>query len=191
MNKDEPMDRKIFLKMGLLKVAEPFVAMIEAKVKEATKKRVLRPPGAIEELSFLAKCTRCDDCIDACHQKAIKHAGEFDSLAVGTPIIVPNETPCYLCDDFVCIKACKEGALVMVEREKVKMGLASIDTKRCHKWEGIDPMCDYCFDRCPLKGEAIVMYDGCPKIDEKKCVGCGICGYVCPADPKAIIVKPM
>ncbi|MBI5682790.1 MAG: 4Fe-4S dicluster domain-containing protein [Deltaproteobacteria bacterium] len=191
MDKNEVMDRKTFLKMGFLKVAEPFVAMVESKVKEATKRRVLRPPGAIEEVAFLTKCTRCDDCVTACHQKAIKHASEYDGLAAGTPIVVPNEMPCYLCDEFVCITACIEGALQMVKREEVKMGIAAINTKRCHRWAGIDPMCDYCFDRCPLKGKAICLDDKGPEIDDKKCAGCGICEYVCPSDPKAVIVTPL
>ena len=191
MDKNEIMDRKTFLKMGFLKVAEPFVAMVESKVKEATKRRALRPPGAIDEISFLGKCTRCDDCITACHQHAIKQAAEFDTLAAGTPIIVPNETPCYLCDDLPCITACKEEALLMVKKEDVKMGLAAINTERCHRWKGIDPMCDYCFDRCPLKGKAIYLDDRGPEIDDKQCAGCGICEYICPSDPKAVIVTPI
>ncbi|MBI5892519.1 MAG: 4Fe-4S dicluster domain-containing protein [Deltaproteobacteria bacterium] len=191
MDKNETMDRKTFLKKGLFAVAQPFVSMIESKVRDATKRRAVRPPGAIDEVSFLGKCTRCDDCVKACHQNAIKHAGEFDGLAVGTPIIVPSETPCYLCDDFVCIKACKEEALLMVKKEDVRMGLASIDTKKCNRWADIDPMCDYCFDRCPLKGRAIFMDNRGPEIDDKKCAGCGICEYVCPADPKAVNVMPV
>lgn len=191
MDKNQSMDRKTFLKMGFLKIAEPFVAMVENKVREATKRRVLRPPGAVEEISFLTKCTRCDDCITACHQYAIKHAAEFDGLAVGTPVIVPNETPCYLCNDFPCITACKEEALLTVNKEDVRMGLAAINIERCHRWKGIDPMCDYCFDRCPLKGSAIYLDDKGPEIDDKRCAGCGICEYVCPADPKAVIVTPL
>lgn len=191
MDKNEILDRKTFLKKGLFAVVEPFVSMIENKVKEATKRRVLRPPGAVDEVSFLGKCTRCDDCIKACHQHAIKHAGEFDSLAVGTPMIVPNEAPCYLCDDFACIKACKEDALLMVAREDVRMGLASINVERCHRWKGIDPMCDYCFERCPLKGRAIIMNDCGPEISGDKCAGCGVCEYVCPSDPKAAVVMPI
>ncbi|HBO84566.1 MAG TPA: nitrate reductase [Deltaproteobacteria bacterium] len=191
MDNNEAMDRKTFLKMGFLKVAKPFVTMIETKVKEATKRRSLRPPGAIDEISFLGKCTRCDDCIKSCHQNAIKQATEFDSLAVGTPIIVPNETPCYLCDEFVCITACKTGALQMVKREDVRMGLAVLNQKHCHRWAGMDPMCDYCFDRCPLKGRAIIIDDMGPEIDDKRCAGCGLCEYVCPADPKAVVIIPL
>jgi NAD-dependent dihydropyrimidine dehydrogenase PreA subunit len=28
-----------------------------------------------------------------------------------------------------------------------------------------------------------------PVVDQKKCVGCGICENVCPVDPAAIVVK--
>jgi NAD-dependent dihydropyrimidine dehydrogenase PreA subunit len=29
-----------------------------------------------------------------------------------------------------------------------------------------------------------------PVVNEKKCVGCGVCEHVCPADPAAISVIP-
>lgn len=191
MDKNGLMDRKTFLKRGLLTIAEPFATLIEDKVKEVTKRRVLRPPGAIEEVAFLAECTRCDECIKACHQNAIRQATEVDSLAIGTPVIVPSETPCYLCDDMVCIKACPTNALQMVPRERIKMGVANVKEKLCHRWGGRDVFCDYCFDRCPFKGKAIVFDMGGPEVIEGRCVGCGMCEYVCPADPKAIVVVPV
>ncbi|MBI5287136.1 MAG: 4Fe-4S dicluster domain-containing protein [Deltaproteobacteria bacterium] len=188
---EDMMNRKTFLMKGFLKVAEPIVEMIADRVKEVTKRRVLRPPGAIEEVAFLAECTRCDECIKACHQGAVRRATELDSLAIGTPIIVPSEVPCYLCDELPCIKACPTKALELVPREKVKIGVAKVKEKLCHKWGGKDVFCDYCFDRCPFKGKAILFDMGGPQVDEKRCTGCGICEYFCPADPKAIVVMPI
>ena len=95
----------------------------------------LRPPGAIEETEFLSLCTRCDECIKACPAKAIKRSNGLMDVAVGTPIIVPKENPCVLCNGLLCIAACKEGALKPVEHvNKVRMGVAEIDQSRCLAW---------------------------------------------------------
>jgi len=48
---------------------------------------VLRPPGAIDEATFLAECTRCEDCIEACPHDAIVRAPARLRDAAGTPII--------------------------------------------------------------------------------------------------------
>lgn len=138
----------------------------------------LRPPGAIEEAEFLSRCTRCDECIKACPAKAIKRSQGLTDIAIGTPIIMPKENPCVLCNGLVCIAACKEGALKPVESvEKVAMGIAKINQSRCLAWEGQD--CQMCFIKCPLQGDALYQEDGKPVINAEKCVGCGVCEYIC------------
>ena len=36
---------------------------------------ILRPPGAVPEEEFLAKCTKCGLCVEACPYKALLLAG--------------------------------------------------------------------------------------------------------------------
>jgi len=67
---------------------------------------LIRPPGALDELSFLSACTRCDKCIEACPQDALIKADAKTGLAVGTPHIDPRRTPCFLCTELPCITAC-------------------------------------------------------------------------------------
>ena len=142
------------------------------------KTSFLRPPGAVEENEFLSLCTRCDECIKACPAKAIKRYEGLSDIALGTPVIVPKENPCVLCNGLLCISACKEGALKPVENiSDVKMGVASINKSHCFAWEGQD--CQLCFIKCPLQGDAIYQDDGKPVINNEKCVGCGICEYTC------------
>ncbi|MEE9165139.1 MAG: 4Fe-4S dicluster domain-containing protein [Nitrospinota bacterium] len=152
-------------------------ASAKEKIPAKTFKKVdfLRPPGAVEEESFLKLCTRCDDCINACPHHSIKRASERD--VEGTPVIFPREMPCYLCEDLSCIKACKTDALIPVERERVKMGVAKIKKKRCLAWA--DQPCQYCVTKCPFSEEAIYLDDFKPVIREEKCTGCGICEQVC------------
>lgn len=165
-------------------------------VKELAKEKVgtrkyLRPPGAVEELTFNTLCTRCDECIKVCPHMAIRGAGPDMGLALGSPIIVPREKPCYLCEDFPCIKACKEGALVMpAKREEVRMGLATIDKEKCIAGGFIN--CQSCVIACPIVG-AIEMIEGRPVIHEELCTGCGLCENTCLTvnNACAIRVRPL
>ncbi|MGQ3684102.1 MAG: 4Fe-4S dicluster domain-containing protein [Candidatus Loosdrechtia sp.] len=138
----------------------------------------LRPPGAVEEPEFLSLCSRCDECIKICPAKAIKRSGGLADIAIGTPVIIPKENPCVLCNGLLCITACKEGALKPVDGvDKVKIGIAKINQPHCLAWEGQD--CQLCFIKCPLQGDAIYQEDGKPVINPEKCTGCGICEHVC------------
>lgn len=149
--------------------------------------RSLRPPGALPEAEFLATCTRCTACQDACPYESVRRLGpEFGDKA-GTPVIIPDESPCYLCEDMPCITACEPRALRPVPRHDVAMGLAVMDLKACYVAQG--QPCDYCVARCPLGPEAIQFNDrGLPEVRELGCTGCGVCAYLCPA--KAIAITP-
>ena len=151
-------------------------------VKELAKEKManrqyLRPPGAVEELAFVTRCTRCDECIKVCPHIAIRGAGPDMGLALGSPVIIPREKPCYLCEDFPCIKACKESALIMpAKKEEVRMGLATIDKEKCIAGGFIN--CQSCVIACPIIG-AVEMVEGKPVIHEELCTGCGLCENTC------------
>ncbi|MFA7348399.1 MAG: 4Fe-4S dicluster domain-containing protein [Desulfurivibrionaceae bacterium] len=153
-------------------------------------KQFLRPPGAVGEPEFLGRCIRCGKCALACPYRAIRIAGLLDGLEVmGTPIIRARQSPCYLC--LKCVPGCPSGALDsrVKKREQVRMGVARINKKECLTWQGT--FCRSCYDHCPLFNEAITMDSELrPVVNEKKCVGCGICEHVCPADSAAITVTP-
>lgn len=59
------------------------------------------------------------------------------------------------------------------------MGRAEILQSRCHNYTG-GIMCSTCYDRCPLRGSAVVLKDGLIPEISAECVGCGVCEYVCP-----------
>ncbi|MDH4101239.1 MAG: 4Fe-4S dicluster domain-containing protein [Nitrospirota bacterium] len=185
---DSPIDRKTFLRQGFFMMLKPLAGALEENVQKMTRE-VLRPPGALPELEFLAECTKCDLCMKACHQGAIRIADESYGLAIGTPIIVARETPCYLCDDMTCITACPTPALQPLDRREVRMGTAVINTKSCFAYQG--QACDYCYARCPFPDEAIFMQDGkVPVVVPEKCTGCGICEHFCVTTTPAIRIIP-
>ncbi len=153
-------------------------------------KRFIRPPGAVGSKEFLSLCTRCDECVKACPHYSIRKLNKDFDIADGTPIVLPEETPCYLCDDFPCIKACKEGALRGVnDKEDVKMGKAYINNSNCMAWGA--QFCEHCVRNCPVPG-ALYLDEGRPIVRRDRCVGCGICENICNTvnQPLAIRVVP-
>jgi MauM/NapG family ferredoxin protein len=149
----------------------------------------LRPPGAVDEDDFLRKCIRCRRCEEVCPYDSIIMAHGEHGQKVGTPFIYARRIPCYLC--MKCTEVCPTQALLPIkkeEKEKVKMGLAKIDTTTCLAYNGI--ICRACYERCPIYREAITLENEMyPVVHPEHCVGCGICENVCPNDPPSIIVK--
>ncbi len=149
------------------------------------KTRFLRPPGARPEAEFLARCLHCGQCVDVCPYGCITVRMSLSPFRSGTPQIDPQLSPCYLC--MRCCSVCPSEALENVSIDKVKMGEARLEKGKCHTWEGFI-LCRSCFERCPLKGNAIVLEKGMYPVITEKCAGCGICEHVCPT--RAITTMP-
>lgn len=167
----------------------------------------LRPPGAIEEEKFVQACIKCGKCVEACPYDTLKLASVNDDKGLGTPYFEPRKTPCYLCTNYPCTKACPSGALLVENLQKEakpniensKMGLAIIHKESCIAFNGIQ--CDACYRACPLMGKAIVLekdrneFTGKhanlkPVVNSDTCTGCGICEQVCVVEKAAIYVLP-
>lgn len=191
------MDRKKFLKRGWMRLLLPLLA--EAEEDEwlpprdrAGERPLLRPPGAIPEPDFLSTCHRCGTCVEACPADAIRFAEEGEGLAAGTPIIVAAAAPCVVCDALACMANCPSGALRLVPKESIRMGVARVEPDNCLAWNGADPGCRACVEMCPFAGSAIsVEAERGPVVHEAACTGCGLCEFYCPAGKTAILVEPI
>jgi ferredoxin-type protein NapG len=179
--------RRQFLKdsvISVAKAAHEFVKHKEApREKAETPPRTdwLRPPGAVEEGLFLERCTRCGDCAKVCPYGSIG----FDQRD-GTPVVFPDQVPCYLCEDFPCIAACATDALSSVaRREEVRMGQAVVSHRDCTAGQG----CHACVSKCPMGALEMDFESMRLMVTIDRCVGCGICESVCKTVNDRIAIK--
>jgi len=184
--------RRTFLRLvAQFSAAGVLVGFIPSYVRSL--KSPVRPPGAVEEDLFLARCLRCGRCLEVCPTGAITLSGVEDGLmAVGTPTVDALRGPCEAfagrCDGLLpCVRSCPSGALQW--GRGIKIGSAEIDRSLCIAWKR-NGGCLVCKEVCPVP-EAIQVGEKKPHFNPDACIGCGRCVYACPAEPKALKVTSM
>lgn len=141
------------------------------------KRGVLRPPGSLPEKEFLARCTKCQKCLQVCHMRVITPLPLSAGFpAAGTPAVSYRNGYCDLC--MKCVDVCPYGAIRHIGKEETSIGVAVIVKKYCIAWDWVG--CVACVDRCPLKAIELDEVKR-PFIIKEKCNGCGECEVVCPA----------
>ncbi len=186
--------------------------LLRATTSEASPEAI-RPPGALPEDAFLARCVRCGACINACPTSALQPSLTTAGLeGLYTPVLVPRhgwcEPSCTRCG-----QVCPSGAIAPLTTDTkgwtrtgtaaapVKVGTAFFDWGRCLPWAMATP-CIVCEEVCPTSPKAITLepYDavradgrtvrvGRPRLDPDRCVGCGLYEAKCPvAAPAAVRV---
>jgi len=168
---------------------------------EGADLRLIRPPGALPEDEFLARCVKCGACMKVCPTNAL-HPSWTRAGAEGlwTPVLVPRigycEPSCTLCG-----QVCPTGAITQLTEARktgrdgsppVKLGTAFYDRGRCLPW-AMETPCIVCEEWCPTSPKAIHLSnvevtrrDGSvlklqrPSVDPEQCIGCGSCEHACP-----------
>ena len=157
--------------------------------------RLIRPPGAVPEEDFLARCIACGNCMKACPSNALQPCATGDGFTrLFTPKLVPRigacDSRCLLCGN-----VCPTGAIRRVpgdEKPYVKMGTAVIDTHRCIAWEQ-NRECLVCDEVCPwnaIEPRLVQTMTGpfrVPVVREELCTGCGMCEMRCPVSGRGAI----
>jgi len=157
--------------------------------------RLLRPPGALPEKSFLTKCVRCGACMKVCLTNTLQPCLWESGLdGLWSPRILPRLAGCdQICN--LCGQVCPTGAirdLPLEEKRNAKLGTAVIDRERCLVWAE-DKLCLICDEQCPYNAIVFKWQDGFrkPFVVANKCNGCGFCEEKCPVrGESAIIVTP-
>lgn len=179
------------LRSAALAAASAWTGPAAAPARRPARRSVVRPPGAVEEARFLELCTRCDDCIRACPELVIRKAGrELGAGWEGTPVVIPAENPCVLCDGLPCVAACAPRALRPPAFGRGRLGLAVVDAERCYMGRG--QPCDYCVKACPTVPKAIAVGERgrAAVVRPDVCTGCGECAQLCPANALVIEALP-
>jgi ferredoxin-type protein NapG len=176
-------NRRDLLRSAVGDWLERLVAQTEERV---IQRRYFRPPGALPEMGFLAACTRCGACADACPPHAIIKVPSDGGLAAATPHIEPSVQPCIACPTMPCVAACPTGALSPTANgwSGYRLGVIEFRPERCITYKG--SACRVCADACPV-GEAALTIDeaGHPVLRAEGCVGCGVCVRVCVTTPSS------
>jgi ferredoxin-type protein NapG len=173
-----------------------------SKQTSALPAYAIRPPGALDEDSFLGACIRCGLCVRDCPYDTLRLAELGEQIALGTPYFLARDIPCEMCEDIPCVKACPTSALdnELTDIDKSRMGLAVlIDQETCLNFLGL--RCDVCYRVCPLIDEAITLEmlhnkrSGkhalfLPVVHSEHCTGCGKCEHACVLEIAAIKVYP-
>jgi len=129
---------------------------------------LIRPPGALDEERFLARCIRCGQCMRICPgniiQPALLEAGVQGlwtpavNYRIGRSGCQPN---CIACGQ-ICPTAAirplsldeKQGAGDFAAQGPIRMGTAFVDRGRCLPW-AMDRPCLVCHELCPVSPKAI------------------------------------
>jgi ferredoxin-type protein NapG len=207
----QPMNRRRFFREGLRELLKPLANAIEPLTEAARQlgeieqlgntiggavasaRRVplniaLRPPGALEETLVRETCSRCGECVRVCPAQCIKI--DADGIrAQGAPYIDADEMPCVVCDGLQCMHVCPTGALVPTILADIDMGTAQWHPDTCVRMTRGES-CTLCIDKCPVGSFAIELIDNKIVVKENGCIGCGVCQFECPTNPKSIVVIP-
>lgn len=192
------MDRRSFFKSIADKASETSVETVAKKVNRRAANWI-RPPYALDEADFLSACSRCNRCVEACpHQVIFKLPERLGAQIASTPALDLLKKGCHQCEDWPCVNACEDKALVLPEiseteeneakLELPKMARAEINAKACLPYSGVE--CDACVDSCPVPS-ALTWDMTLPNINLLVCTGCGMCREACIVDPKAINIKSL
>jgi ferredoxin len=141
---------------------------LSGKVGPNWSPRVIRPPGALHEGDFLARCLRCGQCMRICPTNIIQPAWmEGGPEGLWTPILNfrIGTSGCQV-NCIACGQICPSAAIRPISLDEklgrkehasagpIRIGTAFVDRGRCLPW-AMDRPCIVCQENCPTSPKAI------------------------------------
>jgi MauM/NapG family ferredoxin protein len=195
------LERRTVLAVGVAGLGGGLIFRIQPNAsRKSFNPALIRPPGALSESEFLARCVRCGECMKVCPTNAIQPSAFEGGLeGAWTPVMRMDVGYCeYECT--LCAQVCPTGALrevTVAVKQKIKIGLAYFDKNKCLPY-AYSRTCIVCEEHCPtpkkaiwfeevevlnIRGEKLRVKQ--PRIDPELCIGCGICENKCPIKAQA------
>ena len=155
----------VSLASGLLAVP---IVRLGAQLAGNWNPRLIRPPGALAEAEFAARCIKCGQCMRVCPtnviQPAVLEAG-IEGLWTPTLNYRIGTSGCQL-NCVACGHVCPTAAIrplaldeklgrgAFADAGPIRMGTAFFDHGRCLPW-AMDKPCIVCQENCPVSPKAI------------------------------------
>ena len=157
----------------------------------------IRPPGAVPEPDFLARCLRCGQCMKVCPTNGLQPTW-FAAGVEGmfSPVLVSRRGACEP-DCNACGQVCPTRAITplpLKEKHWAKIGSATVIQSYCLAWAEkrscvvCEEVCPYGAIKCERQGSSSVPV---PVVKAERCFGCGYCEQHCPVRVPAIVVQPL
>ncbi|MBT4290064.1 MAG: 4Fe-4S binding protein [Deltaproteobacteria bacterium] len=154
--------------------------------------QVITPPGSINQQHFVEACTACHLCVDVCPTRVLQPSMmQYGSKGILQPALDFQvgycENECNLCG-----KVCPTGAiqpLILEIKKTVKIGQVLLKSDLCIVFDRKE-QCGLCIEICPTKAITPLEIEGLlhPEVEQDLCTGCGACQFICPTEPKSLIV---
>ena len=131
----------------------------------------MRPPWALAEAEFLARCTRCGNCAVICPTRIIQ-------IREGFPVIDFSAGACTFCAE--CVRVCVPAALRREGAARPWQRVA-VASESCIAHKGVE--CRICGEHCDESAIRFAPRVGGPPLPEIRaevCTGCGACVAPCP-----------
>ncbi|PVZ82858.1 ferredoxin-type protein NapF [Serratia sp. S1B] len=138
----------------------------------------IRPPWSRAASLFVAGCTRCQACIDACE------TGVLIKGSSGFPEIDFQRAECTFCRQ--CAEVCE--APLFYPPQHVPWQQVAAIAAHCLALRGVE--CRSCQDNCEVQAIRFAPQPGGiaqPRLDVQACTGCGACVASCPVTAITII----
>ncbi|MBP3252927.1 MAG: 4Fe-4S binding protein [Bacteroidales bacterium] len=188
------------------------LAVIEDK-KPYKRSEQIVPPGAKSIKNLQNKCTGCQLCVSKCPNNVLRPSD--DLLHLMQPVMSFEKGACRP-ECTACSEVCPAGAIQKISREdksSTQIGTAKWVKQNCVVISN-DHNCGNCARHCPVGAIIMVPYVKnnanpadkkeipnstsaldqqddkqlmIPTVNENRCIGCGMCEYVCPSRPFSAI----